>query len=99
MDARRIRNGRAFGIESLAIRNAPSHIGGMAHLAAAVHAHHAAVHVRHDSDSTARDRVNSVDRSSGIERSHDVSVESSSDPSSVDTNSRDRSVVDSSSHA
>ena len=51
MNPRRIRNRTAFGFESLEIRNAPSHFGVLAHAAAALHAVHAAAHVRHITDS------------------------------------------------
>jgi hypothetical protein len=95
MRPRHFRNRRAFRVESLEIRNAPSHIGGLAHVALAVHNVHATAHVRHFSDSHATDKVNSVDRSSGVEQSPDKGVEtSSSDSSGIDTSPNDRSSVD-----
>jgi hypothetical protein len=95
MRPRNSRNRRAFRLDPLEIRNAPSHVGGLAHVALAVHNVHAAAHVRHFSDSQARDKVNSVDRGSGVEQSPDKGVEtSSSDSSGVDTSPNDRSSVD-----
>lgn len=92
MNPRKSQNRRAFRLESLEVRNAPSHIGALAHVALAMH--HAAAHVRHFTDSSSHDKVNSVDRSRGIEKSPDTGVETSSDPSGVDTSPSDRSSVD-----
>ena len=50
MTSRTTRNRRTFRLESLEIRNAPSHIGGLAHVAMAVHKAHVAAHVRRFSD-------------------------------------------------
>jgi hypothetical protein len=95
MRPRNSRNRRAFCLESLEIRNARSHVGVLAHVALAVHHVHAPAHMTHFSDSQARDKVNSVDRSSGVERSLDKGVETnSSDPSGIDTSPNDRSRVD-----
>jgi hypothetical protein len=95
MKPRHFRNRRAFRLESLEIRNAPSNVGGLAHVALAMHHVHAAAHVRHFSDSQARDKVNSVDRGPGVEQSPDKGVETkSSDPRSTDTSPNDRSSVD-----
>ena len=93
MRPRNFRNRRALCLDLLEIRNAPSHVGGLAHVALAVHNVHAAAHVRHFSDSQVADKVNSVDRSSGVERSPDKGVETgSTDPSGIDTSPNDRSV-------
>jgi hypothetical protein len=95
MSSRTTRSRRSFSLESLEIRNAPSHFGGLAHAALAVHAVHAAAHVRHYRDSMAHDRVSSVDRSSGIERSPDTNVETNSnEPSGMDTSPNDQSSID-----
>jgi hypothetical protein len=95
MKPRHFRNRRAFGVESLEIRNAPSQVGALAHMALAMHDVHAAAHLRHFSDSQTRDKVNSVDRGSGVEQSPDKGVEtSSSDPSGTDKSPNERSSVD-----
>jgi hypothetical protein len=95
MSRRKIRNCRAFQLESLECRNAPSHVGGLAHVALAVHNVHAAAHVKHFRDSQATDRVTSADKNSGVEQSPDKSVETgSSDPNGADTSPNDRSSVD-----
>ena len=95
MNSRTTRNCRSFHLESLEIRNAPSHVGGLAHAAMAVHKVHAPAHVRHFSDSVAHDRVSSLDKSSGVERSPDTNVETNSnDPSGTDTSPKDQSSVD-----
>jgi hypothetical protein len=95
MSPRKTRNRQAFRLESLEFRNAPSHIGGLAHVALAVHHAHAAAQVRSFSDSQAKDKVSSVDKNSGVERSPDKSVEThSNDPSGADTSLNDHSSVD-----
>jgi hypothetical protein len=94
MNPRKPRIRRAFRLESLEYRNAPSHVGGLAHVALAVHHAHAAAHVRSFVDTSSHDKVNSVDKSSGIEKSPDKGVENGSDPSGVDTSPSDRSIVD-----
>jgi hypothetical protein len=95
MNWRATRSRRSFHLESLEVRNAPSHFGGLAHAALAVHQVHAAAHVRHFSDSVAHDRVSSLDRSSGVERSPDMNVETSSnDHSGIGTSPNDQSSVD-----
>jgi hypothetical protein len=94
MNSRASRSRRSFRLESLEIRNAPSHIGGLAHVALA-HTVHAAAHLRRFSDSVAHDKVSSVDKSSGVERSPDASAETTSkDPGGIDTSSKDQSPVD-----
>jgi hypothetical protein len=95
MNSRTTRRRRSFGLESLEIRNAPSHFGGLAHAALAVHKVHAPAQVRHFSDSSAHDKVSSIDNSSGVERSADTNVETNSnDPSGVDTSPKDQSSID-----
>jgi hypothetical protein len=95
MNPRTTRSRRSFRLESLEVRNAPSHFGGLAHAALAVHRVHAAAHVRHFSDSVAHDKVSAIDRSSGAERSPDTNVETNSnDPSAIDTSPKDQSSVD-----
>lgn len=97
MFSRNARSRRQFRLESLEVRNAPSHVGGLAHLASAVHGLHAAAHVKHYSDTASRDRKQSVDRSTGIEKSRDSVTDSSgTDPNGIDTNSLDKSVQDNS---
>ena len=93
---RTTRNRWSFRLESLEIRNAPSHFGALAHAAIAVHTVHAAAHVRSFSDSSAHDKASSVDRNSGVEQSPDNSVETGSgDHSGPDTNPKDHSSIDS----
>jgi hypothetical protein len=94
MSSRTTRSRRTFSLESLEIRNAPSHIGGLAHAALALKVH-AAAHVRHFSDSARHDRFSSIDKSSGVERTSDTNVETSSnDPSSIDKSPNDQSSID-----
>jgi hypothetical protein len=57
--------------------------------------HVPAAHVRHVSDSVAHDKLSSVDKSSGIEKTPDTNVETNSnDPSGVDKSPKDQSSVD-----
>ncbi len=95
MTTRTTRSRRFFRLESLETRNAPSHFGGLAHAAMAVHKVHVAAQVRHFSDSQAHDKVSSQDKSSGIEKSPDQGVETNSnDANGNDTSPNDRSSVD-----
>ena len=95
MSRRTIRNRKAFQLESLEYRNAPSHVGGLAHVAVAIHHVHEAVQVKHFSDSRSNDKVHPQDKNSGVEQSPDNGVETgSTDPSSTDTNPKDHSSVD-----
>jgi hypothetical protein len=96
MNSRTNRSRRSFRLESLEIRNAPSHFGGLAHAAIAVHkAHIAAAHVRTFSDTSSHDKVSSQDKSTGVERSPDTTVETSSnDSSSTDKSPKDQSSLD-----
>ncbi len=50
MKFRSMHNRRSFCLESLEIRNAPSHFGGLAPAAVAVHAATTMAHVRHPHD-------------------------------------------------
>ncbi len=94
MNSRSIRSRRAFRLESLEVRNAPSHFSGLAHAAMAVHSVHASAHVRHFSDSQASDKTHPLDKS-GVEKSPDTGVETSSnDPNGIDTSPKDQSSVD-----
>ncbi len=89
MTRRRTRNRTAFGLESLEIRNAPSHFGVVAHAAAAVHALHAAAHVRHVRDSEVNPQTELKESSNSIDSSQDGSKDPSTpnDSSSVDPKS------------
>jgi hypothetical protein len=97
MKSRQIRHRRAFQFESLEIRNAPSHFGAVAHAAIALHAVHAAAHVRHLHNTSATERNSSIDKSqdgsttetnSSLDKSRDQSVDTTSnDPSSIDPKS------------
>jgi hypothetical protein len=95
MRPRTVRNRRAFRIESLEIRNAPSHVGALGHMVLAGHKVHAPAQVRHFSDSQATDKIHPTDRSPGVEQSPDNGVEAgSTDPSANDTSPTDRSPID-----
>jgi hypothetical protein len=97
MSTRTIRSRRSFRLESLEVRNAPSHFGGLAHAAMAIHKVHVPAQVRHYNDTQAHDKVSSLDKCSGVERSPDTNVETNSnDPNGNDTSPNDRSRVDSS---
>jgi hypothetical protein len=97
MNTRTSRSRRSFLLESLEVRNAPSHFGGLAHAALAIHKAHVPAQVRHFNDTQAHDKVSSLDKSSGVERSPDTNVESNSnDPNGIDTSPKDQSRVDSS---
>ena len=97
MFRRRIRNRNrtSFGLESLEIRNAPSHFGVVAHAAAVVHAVHTAAHVRHVTDSEVNHKKELKESSSSVDSSQDTSTDpsnsgsTSKDPSSNDPNSID----------
>ena len=97
MISRNIRSRRQFRLESLEVRNAPSHVGGLAHLASAVHGLHAAAHVKHYSDTTSADRAHKADRKAGVEKSHDTVTESSSTTTGtngVDASTKDNGIAD-----
>jgi hypothetical protein len=76
MRNRSIRNRRSFQLESLEIRNAPSHFGGLAHAAAALHQVHAhtAAQMRHFSDPQSPDKNHKEETSSGVDQSRDNNV-------------------------
>jgi hypothetical protein len=93
MNPRRTRSRRTFGLESLEIRNAPSHFGALAHAAAAVHQVHAAAHVRRITDSEVNHKKELTETGSAVDSSKDNSNDpgnsgsSSNDPSSIDPKS------------
>ena len=60
MSRRTTRNRKAFQLESLEFRNAPAHVGGLAHVAVAIHHVHAAAQVKHFSDTQSTDKVGLV---------------------------------------
>jgi hypothetical protein len=94
MSSRTTHSRRSFSLESLETHNAPSHFGGLAHAALALKVH-AAAHVRHFSDTAAHDKVSSIDKNSGVERSPDTNVETNSnDPRGIDTSPNDQSSID-----
>jgi hypothetical protein len=90
MSRRQARNRGSFGLESLEIRNAPSHVGLAGHVTAIVHA---AAHVRHINDSEVnrqkelKESSNSVDSSQDGSKDRSVDSSNSNDPSSVDPTS------------
>ena len=89
MKSRSIRNRKTFQLESLEIRNAPSHFGAIAHAAVALHHAHAAAHVRHFNDPQSTDK-NQSQESSTVDKSQDNGIETTSnDPSSKDPSSVD----------
>jgi hypothetical protein len=91
MRNRSIHSRKAFQLESLETRNAPSHLGGLAHAAVAIHrAHtHVAAQVRHFSDPQSTDK-NGRQETSPVDQSRDQGVETTShDPSSNDPTSID----------
>ena len=101
MNPRSIRNRRIIRLESLEIRNAPSHFGLMGHAAVAVHKLHAAAHVRRFTDSPSTDKHETQESNSGADRSQDrIGAETSSpdrnsnDPTSNDPSSNDPSSID-----
>jgi hypothetical protein len=90
MTRRHIRNRRSFGLESLEIRNAPSHFGMAAQVAAVAHSVRPVAHVRHISDSEVNHQKELTEKSSSVDSSQDGSKDQSNDSSS----SNDRSSVD-----
>jgi hypothetical protein len=81
-------------LESLEIRNAPSHFGALAHAAVALHTVHAAAHMRHFTAPHATVKVHSQETNSGVDRSQDKGLETTSKDLSKDTNSVDTNSVD-----
>ena len=86
MRSRKSLNRRTFRPESLESRLSPSHFSGLAQVVTM----HASAHVRHFSDTSSRDRVNSVDQNHGVENSPDTIRETGS----IDRNSKDLSPND-----
>ena len=91
MSTRPIRNRKVLRLESLEVRNAPSHFGVMEHAALALQQVHAAAHVSHVNDSRSTDKYQTPEVKSGTDKSVDpTSSESNSpDPNSPDPNSVD----------
>jgi hypothetical protein len=89
MNTRQARSRKVFRLESLEVRNAPSHFGVAGHVALALHAHHAAAEVSRFHDSRSTDRTESREKNSGADRSNDSSglEKNSTDPSSPDPSS------------
>jgi hypothetical protein len=93
MTRRQTRNRKSFSLESLEIRNAPSHFGLAAHAAAMAHQVRAVAHVRHISDSEVNHQKELTESSNSVDKNQDGSKDasngssSSSDPSSIDPNS------------
>jgi hypothetical protein len=93
MNRRRTRTSRTFGLESLEIRNAPSHFGVVAHAAAALRQVHPAAHVRHIADSETNHKKELTESGSSLDSSKDSGTDSinsgssSNDPSSPDPKS------------
>jgi hypothetical protein len=93
MNLRRTRQRRTLGLESLEIRNSPSHSGVTAHAASLVRPIHAAAHVRHVADSEVNHQKELTEARSSIESSRDMSNDpgnsgsTSNDAGSIDPNS------------
>jgi len=84
-----------FGFESLEIRNAPSHIGVVAHAAMALHPVHAAAQVRHLTDSEVNHKKELKETRSSVDTSQDTSTDpSNSGSTSKDPSSNDPSSID-----
>jgi hypothetical protein len=95
MKPRRFRNRTAIGLESLEIRNAPSHFGVVAHAAAALHAVHATAHVRHLTDTESSAKNETKERATAVDSSQDSSTDPSTGGSTAkDPSSNDPSGVD-----
>jgi hypothetical protein len=92
MNPRSIRNRRIIRLESLEIRNAPSHFGLMGHAAVAVHKLHAAAHVRRFTDSPSTDKHETQEKNSETDRGQD---HNGSETSSVDSSHNHSSSNDS----
>jgi hypothetical protein len=77
-------------LESLEIRNAPSHFGVMAHAVATLHKVHAVANVRHITDSDVHQKNELKETSSSVDSSQDNSKAPSdsgstrNDPNSID---------------
>jgi hypothetical protein len=95
MTSRRNRKRTAFALESLEIRNAPSHFGMVAYAAAALHPVHTAAHVRHITDSEANPKKELTEPRSSVDSSHDNSTDSgSSDQTPKDSSGTESTTVD-----
>jgi len=91
MSTRLIRNRKVLRLESLEVRNAPSHFGVTGQAALALQQVHAAAHVSHFNDSRSTDKDQTPEVKSGTDKSGDPtsSETNSPDPSSRDPNSVD----------
>jgi hypothetical protein len=89
MNARRNRNHRTFGLESLEIRNAPSHFGIVAHAAATIHPVHVAAQVKHITDLEVNHKKELTETGSSADSSRDSKDSPSTDPSSTDSSRKD----------
>ncbi len=91
-----------FGLESLEVRNAPSHVGLISHAIAAVHPVHATAHVTHLSPAKITVRHDAPEVKTAADRSVDATrtdtsspdTHSPSTPGSTDPSSPDASTVD-----
>jgi hypothetical protein len=92
----RQRNRKVFRLESLEVRNAPSHFGVVGQAAVALHKLHAPAQVSHFNDSRSTDKHETREKSSGADKSRDSSgiEKNSNDPSSNDPSSNDPSSPD-----
>jgi hypothetical protein len=86
MNKRQIRKWSVSQLESLEGRNAPSHLGGLGHVAVALHRLHAAAQVSHVHDSRTTDRIEAQEKNSGADMSQDRSgtETNSNDPGRID---------------
>jgi hypothetical protein len=78
-------NRQAFQWESLEIRNAPSHFGGLPHAAVALHHAHTntPAQVRHLNDPQSTDQNHQQETPTGVDQSRDHGVDTASkDPQS-----------------
>jgi hypothetical protein len=90
MNRRPTRSRVSFALESLEIRNAPSHFGVVAHVAAVHHVVHAAAQVRHVTDSEVNRQKEVKEASSSVDSSQD----GVNDPSNGSSTSTDLSSTD-----
>ncbi len=85
---RRIRSRRILGLESLEIRNAPSHMSALALAAAHLHHIQPTAHVEKIRDSHSKENSQSVETKSGLELGSDSGT-TSTDASRNDSNIKD----------
>ena len=94
MKSRRFRNRSAIGLESLEIRNAPSHFGVVAHAAAALHAVHATAHVRHLTDTEVNHKQEVKESVTAVDSSQDSIADPSGGSTAKDPSTNDSGGVD-----